>query len=357
VRVAIVTEMSPWSPSTRYRALQHVSRLSRRFECVDVFLARDDVRRAPGPVGRVSYFGTHGLRYLRRWIELRRVLPRYDSVFVQRGVYPLGPGGAARPLERFEGRVVLDLDDAVFVPSPDLTPKGRAAHWLYGPQQAVRLVRRADGVVVSTNVLAGALPAEARTAVVLPTVPDPDCYAVADHSRTPPVAVWAGTVGGLEFLDPLAAVFGGLRDARIGTLEVVCSSPWTGPADFRPWRLAEEHRLFAEYAVGIMPLPNTPYTRAKAGFKLLQYMSAGLPVVASPVGRNSWLVEASGAGYLATAPAEWEAALTRLLEDPEHRAELGRRGREFVTRYVDLDDQADVLAGLLGADRSDTAAG
>jgi hypothetical protein len=347
VEVAVLTEMSAWSASTRYRALQHLPRLRQEFDSVDVFLARDEVGRAPGPVGRSRYFGTHAVRYVRRWTELRRVVARYDSVLVQRGLYPLGPGGVTAPVERFDGRVVLDLDDAVFVAAPELARKSRVARWLYGPQQAIRLIRRADGIVVSTTALAEALPSGSRTPVVLPSVPDPACYRVADHSRTRPVAVWAGTTGGLLFLDSLVSVLRQLRDAHIGTLEVVSSRPWEGPATFRAWRLDQEHLLFADYAVGIMPLPDTQYTRSKAGFKLLQYMSAGLPVVASPVGINAWLVEESGGGYLASDATEWKAALTRLLADPEHRAELGRRGREFVLRYSDLDHQADVLAGLL----------
>ncbi|HEV2773129.1 MAG TPA: glycosyltransferase, partial [Thermoleophilaceae bacterium] len=99
--------------------------------------------------------------------------------------------------------------------------------------------------------------------------------------------------------------------------------------------------------VGLMPLPDTPYTRAKAGFKLLQYMAAAAPVLASPVGVNTELVERSGAGYLATEPAEWEQHLRRLAADPALRCDLGARGRAFIEGYADLDAQADTLARLL----------
>lgn len=350
MRTAVLTEFGPWSASTRYRALQHVDRLRDRLGPVDVLLPDDRPDRRPGRTGQLRFFGSHAVRYLRRWRQLHDVLADYDAVLVQRGCYSLGPGLVAGALDRFPGRVVFDLDDAVFDVKPALQAKGPAARWLYGPQQAAKVLARADAVVVSTEVLADTLPRHDVPVHVLPTVPDPEPYAVSDQTATPAEVVWAGTVGGLTYLDPLRDVFGRLRDDQVGGLTVVSSAPWSGPSTFRRWTQAEEASLFADYAVGIMPLPDDPYTRGKAGFKLLQYMAAGLPVVASPVGVNTTLVERSGAGLLADTPAEWSDALATLLASSALRAELGDRGRSFVTGYADMDGQADVLAAVLRGD-------
>ena len=105
--------------------------------------------------------------------------------------------------------------------------------------------------------------------------------------------------------------------------------------------------MLTDFAIGLMPLPDTPYTRAKAGFKLLQYVAAGLPVVASPIGVNAELVRDSGAGLLAEGVDEWEAALRRLALSAELRREMGGRGRAYVERYADMDGQAKTLASLL----------
>jgi glycosyltransferase involved in cell wall biosynthesis len=109
--------------------------------------------------------------------------------------------------------------------------------------------------------------------------------------------------------------------------------------------------MFARFAVGIMPLPDTTYTRSKAGFKLLQYMAAGVPVVASPVGVNVELIERSGAGLLADTPSAWKAALERLLDDVELRQQMAARGRAFLRDFIDLDAQADTLATLIAGAR------
>ena len=347
-RVAVLTETDGWSASTRHRALQHLPRLRTYFRTVDLLSAGDSVRRDPGRIGQARHFAAHGGRYLRRAAQVRGAVDRYDALFVQRGLYVLGPGAIVAPVERFGGRVVFDLDDAVFELPPLFETKGGAARWLWGPQQALRLLRRADAIVVSTQALAEMLPDRTVAPTVLPTVPDPSRYAVVEHGEEHPVVIgWAGTIGGIGYLDPLAAVLNRLARERLARLEVVSSQPWQPTAGFHRWRAEEATSLFGRFAIGIMPLPDTPYTRAKAGFKLLEYMASGLPVVASPVGVNAELVTASGAGLLATTPPEWEAALRELAESAELRRELGRRGRAFVERYVDLPGQARTLAGLL----------
>lgn len=309
--------------------------------------AGDTIERHPGRVGQLRYFATHAGRYTRRGTTLRRIVGRYDALLVQRGLYPLGPGLIVEALRGYEGRIVLDLDDAVFVPDPMLAAKGSLARWLYGPQQTLRLLDRADAVVVSTPALAEMLPRGAPRPTILPTVPDPDKYATVHHHDRPPVIGWAGTVGGLEFLDPLAPVLERLTREGIARVEVVCSEPWREWASYRPWRLEEETSVLTDFAIGVMPLPDTPYTRAKAGFKLLQYMAAGLPVVASPIGINPELVRDSEAGLLADGIDEWDEALRLLARDAELRREMGSRGRAYVERYADLDGQARTLAGLL----------
>jgi glycosyltransferase involved in cell wall biosynthesis len=314
---------------------------------VDLFLPDDVPTRAPGRAGQLRYFGSHGLRYVRRWRELAGSLGDYDAVLVQRGAYAVGPGAVTRPLERFDGRLVFDLDDAVFELRPSLQGRPAPVRWLYGPQQAARILRRADAVVVSTRALARAIERPSVSPLVLPTILDPACYPLAEHSADARVVGWAGTNGGLGYLDQLRGVFEDLERREIGSLEVVSSRPWDGPSRFRQWRMDEESTVFSRFAVGIMPLPDTGYTRAKAGFKLLQYMAAGVPVVASPIGGNAELVEQSGAGLLAATPGEWSEALERLLGDPDLRREMGASGRAFVEALADLDGQADTLASLL----------
>lgn len=113
-------------------------------------------------------------------------------------------------------------------------------------------------------------------------------------------------------------------------------------ARFLKWSLALEPEIFSQFDIGIMPLPDNERSRMKAGFKMLQYMASGLPVVASPVGINKKIVRHGWNGFLASSPDEWKTALSRLIEEPGLRQKMGQNGRTFVTKHFCLEVAAEL---------------
>jgi glycosyltransferase involved in cell wall biosynthesis len=56
--------------------------------------------------------------------------------------------------------------------------------------------------------------------------------------------------------------------------------------------------------IGIMPLEDTAWARGKCSFKMLQYMSCGIPVVVSPVGMNLEILKMGGSAADAAVKAQ-----------------------------------------------------
>jgi glycosyltransferase involved in cell wall biosynthesis len=111
------------------------------------------------------------------------------------------------------------------------------------------------------------------------------------------------------------------------------------------WSPADEIAALASSHIGVMPLTDDEWSRGKCAFKLLQYMAASLPCVASPVGANTEAVLEDKTGYYARNAAEWEQALERLIRSAELRARLGAAGRTFVeSRYGVQNYQARYVA-------------
>jgi glycosyltransferase involved in cell wall biosynthesis len=105
-----------------------------------------------------------------------------------------------------------------------------------------------------------------------------------------------------------------------------------------------------------MPLFDGEQERGKCGYKLIQYMACGLPVVASPVGMNAHLVVHGENGYLASNEKEWVDALSRLRNDPALRQRMGAAGRRLVEAEYSIpatvDRLADVLRGAVNTGKS-----
>lgn len=85
--------------------------------------------------------------------------------------------------------------------------------------------------------------------------------------------------------------------------------------------IAHLPKLLARWDVGIAPLTDIPFNRARSDVKLKEYGACGLPWLASPVGPYAGKTEAQGGRLVAD--DEWYDALAELLDDGSARKRLG----------------------------------
>jgi glycosyltransferase involved in cell wall biosynthesis len=98
--------------------------------------------------------------------------------------------------------------------------------------------------------------------------------------------------------------------------------------------------------IGLMPLPDDPWTQGKGGFKALQYLALEIPAVVSPVGINQEIVIQGMNGYLAVTDEEWLDSISRLIEDKSLRVRLGQAGRRHVEAHYSVEVVAPVFLKL-----------
>lgn len=82
--------------------------------------------------------------------------------------------------------------------------------------------------------------------------------------------------------------------------------------------------------IGIVPLNDIPFNRAKSDIKGLEYAAAGVPFIAQNLDAYVDLNKDLGIGRVAKNASKWLKNLEEL-RDPKVRAEEGARGREAVT--------------------------
>jgi glycosyltransferase involved in cell wall biosynthesis len=155
----------------------------------------------------------------------------------------------------------------------------------------------------------------------------------------PPTVVWIGSPENLIYLEMIRPALARLS-VRHPTLKmrVICSQFPLWPeinVESIAWSSASEAGSLAAAHIGVMPLTDDAWSRGKCAFKLLQYMAAGLPCVASPVGANTEAVIDGVNGFHARTVDDWERSLQSLIESPELRARFGANGRAHVeSRYA-----------------------
>jgi glycosyltransferase involved in cell wall biosynthesis len=259
----------------------------------------------------------------------------------------------ARLFAAFSRRRIFDVDDAIYVRKPRRL--GEAADdspWRKSKFAAT--CRWVDVVAAGNDVLAGVARASARAVTILPTSIDTAAYQPTTATAAdPPTVVWIGSPENLVYLEmirpALARLTGRYRTLR---MRVICSRfpDWSEVNVERiAWSSATEAEALATAHIGVMPLTDDEWARGKCAFKLLQYMAAALPCVASPVGANTEAVIDGFNGFHARTADEWERHLEFLILSPEVRASFGASGRAHVeSRYAMRTYQARYLELLRG---------
>lgn len=317
---------SSFDPASRVRFIQYVPGLEQAGWCISHRPNRPD-RQWCSPLRNRLGRGLHyrAGRALMKWNRLRdiRDAAAFDVVFLNRDLAGSGNGRLERRLFARNHRVVFDFDDAIFVGEQNRT----LVPWLCA---------NAAWVTPGNEYLAEYARRYTPRVTVLPTAIDTDTYRPRVWNGEPLAAVRVGWSGSDQSIrTTLFPYLELLRQAQAESgfdLVIVSNTEPALPVDgirwrFVPWSPAMEGDLGRRFDVGIMPLVDDAFQRGKCGLKLLQYMAAGLPTIASPVGVNREIALPGTTGFLPATPNDWCQALARLVASPELRARMGGAGR------------------------------
>jgi len=351
LRVAVLSRYARLGASSRMRFLQFAPPLARHNITLDVFPLFDDnyLRTLYGQGRRER------LQVLYAYAQRVRALTRtqgHDLIWIEKELFPYWPYAIERLFWPSFQPTVVDYDDAVFH-NYDLSPD-RVVRRLLG-RKIDRLMAAADLVVCGNSYLARrAKAAGARNCEIVPTVVDLARYAQrATRTEGPLVIGWIGSPATQRYVVELAGVLrqicvdGQARVVLVGAHAEVAHLMPGVPVEVLPWLEATEPTQIAKFDIGIMPLPDEPWERGKCGYKLIQYMACGTPVIASPVGANCEIVDHGANGLHASTPDQWRRAFEQLMHDPALRNAMGRAGRQRVEQHFSLQVQGERLAALL----------
>jgi glycosyltransferase involved in cell wall biosynthesis len=350
LRVLALTRYGFLGASSRLRSLQYFSALQATGMQIQWHpLFCDDLLRARYKLGKYDLGAALAAFAARMQAMLNR--RDFDVVWIEKEALPYLPLWLESAL--LTGvPYVLDYDDAVF----HNYDKHRfaAVRFLLG-SRLDGLMAKAALVVCGNHYLAErARRAGAPWVVILPTVIDLERYPESTSSKTHDCdgvsrIVWIGSPSTARYLQILAKPLQQLAQ-RVDFVFRVIGADFQMPGvqmECVPWSEDSEVAAIAAGHVGVMPLQDSPWERGKCGYKLIQYMACGLPVVASPVGVNTVIVESGVNGYLATSEEEWVTTLELLLTHSNLRQSMGNSGRAKVAAQYCIQKTSPKMAELL----------
>jgi len=348
-KIFFLTKYDRNGASSRYRSLQYLPMIGKsglEYEISPLFSERYLIEKYKN--GITPFLLVFGL-FIRRLLAILRA-SSHSVVVIEYELIPFFPA-IFEWLFQYKGcKLIIDYDDAIFHRYD--AHKSFLIRILF--KNKIRSVMRsANIVIVGNKYLANyAHSAGSKQVELIPTVVDLSKYPVFKSNFQSNVfnIGWIGSPSTTKYLYSIAPALAHMcqNDNVIVTLIGAGSIELPGVSlKILPWSEETEVECLSSFDVGIMPLPDEPWARGKCGFKLIQYMASGLPVIASSVGVNKEIVDDGVNGFLSDSNEQWVEALERLYRNVDMRAKMGGVGRKLIENKYCINVTGDKLVRLL----------
>ncbi|HMU46634.1 MAG TPA: glycosyltransferase family 4 protein [Chitinophagaceae bacterium] len=339
------------SPGQRFRFEHYLSYLSLNGLNYNVssFYSKKgwDVLYKPGKFAE-KFFRTMG-GFFRRIKDLFK-LPFYNYIYIYREAAPAGP-----PLfewmaaKIFRKKLIYDFDDAIWIPIT--SEQNKIALYFRWFSKIGTICKLSHIVSTGNDYLAAFAKKYNQRVVVIPTVVNTGAVhnRFQDH-RKPNLAIgWTGTFSTLKYLNIVLPSIKRLQEKYDFTFIVIANKDPKLPLKnyrFIQWTKENEVDDLLNIQIGMMPLYDGDLEKGKCGFKAIQFMSLGIPVVVSPVGVNTAIVTHGKDGFVASTDKEWEEYLEKLLTDAQLRSDFGTEGSAKIQSVYSVNSTVEVFLKL-----------
>ena len=234
---------------------------------------------------------------------------------------------------------VFDVDDSIFINQRF--------------SSVDKIAKKANIIICGNDFLANYF-SRLGEVKILPTAIDIERFIPTTKSKPLKIIGWSGTSSGLQYLNfiepALKIILNRFPDVY---LKIISDRPpvFTQLPNkqliFEYWNQNTEVKAIQDLSIGIMPLKDTIVEKGKCSFKMLTYMSVGVPVVVSNVGMNIEVLNHGDAGFLVSTIDEWVDTLTLLLNNQYLATNMGKTGRNIIKKNYSTKIIGSELAKIL----------
>jgi glycosyltransferase involved in cell wall biosynthesis len=352
MKILFLTKYDESGPSSRVRSYQF-----------KLYLENDHVEFYFSPLHDTGYIKNLYLRNTRNYLSILKScmnrfffllkndrVRKFDLLVIEKELFPYVPFLDNWILRYLGIPYVLDYDDAIFH-NYDLN-KNHCLKLLLGNKISTLMLNSSLVLAGNSYLKDYAINAGAKKVTLLPSLINLDDYDRKAHYSNEGKFIlgWVGSPSTQHYLPMLAPVLKKL--SKIFDIELVT----IGAHEFimegvkvicYPWTCEIQKEKIKDFDLGIMPLKDTPWEKGKCAYKLLQYMAAGVPVLASAVGANNDVVREGVNGYLASNEEDWEEKLLLCLQNRVSLMTLGENAYEIVKEHYSYQSKGDFFVKTL----------
>jgi glycosyltransferase involved in cell wall biosynthesis len=348
INVLLLSRYSRNGASSRIRTLQYIPYLLERGVSVhnSPLLPESYLHGIYRNESKINYRNI--VTYIKRMQNLLNLV-QYDVIWMEKEAYPWMPAWVEYLFGPRGLPYIVDYDDATFH-RYDLNANPMVRKLL--GRKIDKVMRRSAVVIAGNDYLAErARAAHSKYVKIIPSVVDLTKYAIQKKINTNRDfhIGWIGSPATATYVQEILPFFASVLEKSNVKLVLVGSGVEIAERYnivVREWTENTEVDEINRFDVGVMPLNNGPWEQGKCGYKLIQYMACGKPVIASPVGMNKAIVKHGWNGYLANTKEEWQWAINTILANPQMAKEMGANGRKLVEEKYSVQINVDKLADI-----------
>jgi len=334
--ILVLTKYGDLAATTRQRFLQYQEEL----ESNDIKLVIEPLLDNEYLRNMFKGSRTKKMIIIRSYIRRLKLLifnKDFDAIWVQYELFPYLPSIFEKLISLSGKPILYDFDDAIF---HQYDNHSNLLFRTFLKRKLDPLLKRSNSAICGNDYLQNWAKNHCANTHIVPTVVDTTKYVHLKKDNSKEIVIgWIGSPSTWHYVEKIYKPLNQVFKVHNSTILIVGSGKDNLPGGlfkFIDWSLESEINLIQSMDIGIMPLTEDLWSKGKCGYKLIQYMSCGLPVIASPVGVNKELVENGVNGFLANSEEEWIEFLDILIKDPELRLKMGAKGRERVKKFYSL---------------------
>ena len=348
-KILILTRFDTQGASSRYRFYQFIPYLKKNNFDVNIsYLLSNNYLGYIYSGKKLKKNISILISYIKIIIILFR-LKNYELIWVDKEIFPWFPFCIENFFINKFPPYVVDFDDPIFH-TYDQYPN-KLIRNIY--KNKISKIMQSSNLVIAGNYYIAnyAKKVGAQNVKIIPTVVNHEKYLSKRNAFSSKFTIgWIGSPSTARHMQVAKnALINICSDSKVQFLAIGPNSSDLKdiPAKIIPWLEETENENLLKFDVGIMPLPDTPWEKGKCGFKIIQYMASGIPVIASPVGINNHIVDHGINGYLAKDSYEWIKYIKILKNDSELRKTMGLAGQKKVKEKYSLRKTAPEICMLL----------